>query len=340
MRVRRSYLGVTYNKKNVTESIRKYLIGWTYTDYLSGQINNIQIDLQDSEHLWMSKWMPTKGAWIKAAINMEHWPKHGDKKRRNLGAFEVDTIQIKGPPSVATIKALAVPESMAIRGQDRNKAWEKTTLKALASTIAKRAKLKLFYDTAENPKYDRIEQSGESDLVFLNRLCANEGLCLKIESQKIIVLDEEKYERRPIIRRLQRKRDIDEILDWSFDSQTHETYRSCVVTHFDSKSKKTIKGTYIPPKPPPTSKILFVNEEAKSVAEAKKIAKKKLREKNKEAVTGSITVIGNPMYYAGATIDLQRFGWFDGKYIITEVTHSKNGGYTTTLNLRKCLEGY
>lgn len=340
MRVRRSYLGLTYNGTDITQSLRKYLIGWTYTDYLSGQINHLQVDLQDIEHLWMTKWMPKKGDWLKAAINLEHWPKYKQKKRKNWGAFEIDNIQVQGPPSVATLKALAVPESKAIRGQDRNKAWEGTTLKAIAGVAASRSGLKLYYDTNENPSYDRIEQSGESDIVFLHRLCIKEGLSLKIDSKKLVILEEAKYEQKPVIRTIQRKRDIDEIISWEFESTMTEVYRSCIVTHQDSSKKQTIKGSFTAPNPPPTTKVLYVNEEAKNGGEAQKIAKKKLREKNKDAVTGSLTVVGNPMYYAGATIRLQRFGEFDGKYIITEVTHSKSKGYTTVLQLRKCLEGY
>ena len=340
MKARRSFLGVTYNGSEITASLRKYLIGWSYTDYLSGQINHLEIDLQDKDHLWMTSWMPKKGDWLKAAINLRHWPKENQMKRKNLGAFEIDHIQLAGPPSTVTIKALAVPESKAIRGQDRNKAWEGTSLKSIASEVAGRAGLQLFYDTNENPSYDRIEQSGESDIVFLHRLCVKEGLAMKIEAKKLVILEERKYEQRPIIRTLQRKRDIDEIISYEFESTMTDVYRSCIVTHQDSDKKTTIKGSFTPPNPPPTTKVLYVNEEAKSGGEANKIARKKLREKNKDAVTGSITVIGNPMYYGGATIRLQRFGEFDGKYIITEVTHSKSKGYVTELKIRKCLEGY
>lgn len=340
MKARRSFLDVTYNKRNITTALNKHTIGWTYTDYLSGQINDLQIDLEDTADLWKSKWLPEKGAWLSASIVLQNWQKENTTAKRAIGAFEVDEIQLQGPPSTVSIKALAVPESTSLRGQDKNKAWEKTTLRAMATEIAKRSKLRLFYDTNDNPEYDRVEQSGQSDLVFLHHKCVDEGLCLKIEAGRLVIFDEEKYESKAPIATLIRKSKKSEIIDWDITSTMTEIYKRCEVSYHDSSKKRTIKGSYQPPKPPKTSKVLFVNEEVKSAAEANKLAKKKLREKNKEAVTGSIIIVGKPLYYAGATVQLENFGGFDGKYIITEVSHQKSDGYTTSLSIRKCLEGY
>ncbi len=49
----------------------------------------------------------------------------------------------------------------------------------VAGDIAKANKLKLYFEVSDNPKKDRYEQENETDLMFLYRLCRDEGLCLK-----------------------------------------------------------------------------------------------------------------------------------------------------------------
>lgn len=85
---------------------------------------------------------------------------------------------------------------------------------------------------------------------------------------------------------------------------------------------------------------LEVNEEVADVAEAEKLAKKKLREKNREEVQATVTMAGNFYMLAGNTVMLDGFGKFNGKYVITKASHSLGNGYTVQCDLRRCLYGY
>jgi uncharacterized protein len=336
---RRTYLDVTYNKKNVSAELGEHLTDWTFTDNLSGEIDDLQITLEDIEHKWLSDWFPTKGSLLHGDIIKKNWKEQPIKTK--IGKFEVDEIDASGDPSIVTLKALSVPESSSIRGEEKSKAWEKTTLKVVAGDIAKRNNLKLFYQTNENPKKDRYEQDSETDLAFLYRLCKDEGLCLKLSNHSIVILDEVDYEVKATVGTINRiSKEDDEIQrsgDWSARTTLSGTFKSCRVQYFDSKKKKTIKATFTPKKAPKVGRTLVVKEEVKSIGEAQRLAKKKLREANKKATTVQLTVTSEKHLDAGMTLNLKMFGKFDGKYIITQAIHSQN---SIQLSLRKCLEGY
>ena len=83
-----------------------------------------------------------------------------------------------------------------------------------------------------------------------------------------------------------------------------------------------------------------IKEQVKNIAEAERLAKKKLREKNCQEWTGNFTVVGNLNLVAAITIKLLGFGKYDGKYIITRASHSIGSGYQTSIEVRRCLNGY
>lgn len=333
---RKTYLEILYNKQNITSQLETHLVDWTYTDNLSGEVDDVQIVLEDIENKWLSDWFPSKGSIIEVTICRKNWNKQIVKTK--LGKFEVDEIEVSGSPSQVTIKALAVPESSSIRGEYKSKAWEKTTLKMVAGDIAKANKLKLYFEASDNPKKDRYEQENETDLMFLYRLCRDEGLCLKISNRSIVILDEVGCEKKAAFATI--KRFGDEkifVKSWSAKTTLSGTYKACRVQYHDSKKKKTIKVTFTPPKVPKVGRTLVVTEEVKSVAEALRLAKKKLREANKEATTVNLHIVTDIHLDAGMTLSLKDFGKFDGKYIITKAVYSQDG---VDLSLRKCLEGY
>ena len=39
-------------------------------------------------------------------------------------------------------------------------------------------------------------------------------------------------------------------------------------------------------------------------------------------------------------VELKNFGVFDGKYIITKVGLRFGGGFTVSVDMRRCLDGY
>lgn len=329
----RASIIISYNNKNITKDLAPYLKAFSYNDVMSGEADDISITLEDRKELWKSDWLPEKGAMLKAAINVTE---NNTKKQLDLGQFEIDEIESSGPPEEVKIKAVSVPNNSKLRGEAKNKSWEKTSLSVIAKDIAASSGMKLFYDTKENPKYDRVEQTEQSDLSFLTKLCNDAGLALKINDMQIIIFDEEKYEQQEAIATIEKGKS--RLISYNIKSSLKEVYATCHVKYQETKQKKKIESTYkVEGK---KGKTLEINEEVKSIGEAEKLAKKKLREKNKDEITVTLNVPGNIIYAAGLTLTLKSFGAFDGKYIITKVSHSIGSGYTASLELRRCLNGY
>lgn len=329
---------VLYDNTTITAEIEPFVTDITYTDNFSGQADAITINLGDREKRWMNTWMPKKGASLEASLIIS--PDWGSKasSRRKLGYFEIFDINMSGPPNKVSITASSVPQSSSLRGQRKNRSWENTNFKSVASDIAKRNNLKLYFDAEENPTYDRVDQESETDIGFLMRLCNDSGFALKVANKSISVFDEQKYEREYEIFTI--KNNDFRLKDWSGNDTLNDIYRSCKVSFTNTDTKKTITYTFTPPKPPKTDRVLLVNEEVKSKSQAIKLAKKKLREANKNGTTVSLKLAGFAPYYAGQTMKLSGFGGFDGKYIITSINGKVGGNSETSIELRKVLEGY
>lgn len=338
MQARSANLQLTYENVDISADLRPHLISWTYTDNLSGQADDLQITLEDRGQLWTGDWMPDKGAVVKAKIVRKNWEEDGKTDELPLGQFEIDEIEVGSPSSTVTIKSVSIPESSSLRGEAKNRAWEKTRLSVVAADVAAGAGVKLFYDTDDDPEYDRIEQTEESDLVFLQRLCNDAGLALKVSDAQVVIFDEAKYERQEPVDTIIRN----QARIISFRARTTLTglYSSSWVDYHNTEQKDSIKYEFTPPNPPRTGRVLVINERVTSIAEAERLAKKRLREANKDGTTFSLSLAGDIRYLAGLTVNLSGWGAFDGKYIITQAGHSQQSGYTTNLELRKCLEGY
>ncbi|WP_213648517.1 phage late control D family protein [Paenibacillus sp. J23TS9] len=102
--------------------------------------------------------------------------------------------------------------------------------------------------------------------------------------------------------------------------------------------KQSNKVTYIPPGAPASGPILRIKENASSQADARRIAKNRLRERNKLANKATMTIVGDIRITKGVVVTVAGFGRFDGKYIVDSVVHQiGGGGYQTRMDIRKIL---
>lgn len=333
---RRTRLSLIYDNKDISAYLEPYLIDFSYTDHASARADDLQVTLEDRAGLWRGDWFPEKGAVLQAAIIVSD---DGRVKKLPAGTFEIDEIECSGPPETVKIKAVSVPVSSSLRGENKTRAWEQTRLSIIARDIAGGAGMELLYETDDNPEYDRIEQTEQSDLAFLLKLCENAGLSLKVTGKQIVIFDDSKYEQMEPVITIIRGKSL--TLSYSAVSSTRDIYSSAKVTYQSSKYSDPIIYTFTPSNRPKTGKTLIINERVGSYAEAERLAKKRLRQRNKEEVRFSLTMVGDVTLVAGVTVMLQGWGKFDGKYFIDEAVHEGGGnGYTTKVELRRVLEGY
>lgn len=345
--------------KDITDDISKYLLDVTFTDNLSGTVDDVAISLEDRGRLWVGDWYPVKGSLLEVAINTVAWEKLWDEQfTLPIGKFEIDEFEGSSLPDVVKIKGVAIIGSTDLREKKKDKSWKATTLKAIATEKAKDNKLKLVWDADFDPPLKDASQSAESDLAFLQKLCNDAGFSLKVSTEQLIIFDDYKYENvkpKVIIRRpggqyqpVQTKEGeqppliITRALSYSYKSKTREVYRACHVKYTNKDKKTVIEDTFEDPdrKGHTYLAVLEVNEQVKDKAEAKRLAKKKLREANKEADTMSFSFPGNPLIMASVTVKLEGFGVFDGNYLITKATHTLGANYSTSIDVRRCLNGY
>ena len=360
---RRAYPKVIYNKVDISEALKPYLKSVEYTDMLTGQADDLQLTLEDRDGLWLEAWFPDKGATLTASILTQYWTAPTDaEKELPLGLFEIDEIECSAIPSETKIKAVSVPNNTTLRGEGRTRSWEGYTIQKIAQDIANNAGMQLNFSSKDNPTLERVEQTEQSDLAFLDKLCQDNGLSLKVTDNQIVIFDMADMEAaepslifvRPTMKGLDTSVSIDvnsndmnsestlkrlKPTSWRFTSSVRDVYKSCTVEHSQGKKKAKISATFTDPNKT-EGKMLLVKKDVKSVEEAERMARKELREKNKDEVTGSITCMGDTNLSAGLTVTVKGFGKFDGKYILSQVKHSLGSGYTCSVDLRRCLNGY
>lgn len=339
---------ISYNDKDISADLSAFLKSISYTDNLSGEADTLDLTLEDRKGIWQNEWFPEKGATLNASLNAENWQSISGTATMQLGLFEIDELTSSGYPSEVQIRSVSVPDNNNLRGVERTRSWEKAELKTICNDVATGAEMELFYDTEQNPTIDRAEQTEESDLAFLLGLARDQGLALKIHEKKIVIFDEADYEKEEAKITIvkpgtmgfsQDGQKITELLSYSFKNKVRDIYKACHVKYQQGKTKTAIEATFTAPEKT-KGKTLEIREQAENIADAERLAKKRLREKNKEEWTGSISVMGNFNLVAAVTVNLKGFGVFDGKYIVTRASHSIGNGYTTDIEIRRCLNGY
>jgi phage protein D len=276
---------------------------------------------------------------VTAVLVQKNWNDTGKDTTLNLGTFEIDSIDMSGPPDKVNIKSTSIPYTSTLRMEKKSRAWENITLKAIAQQMANESNLKLMYEAKENPTFKRKEQVQTSDIKFLQKLCKAEGMALKVTTLTIVIYDAEEYDGKPVIKTF--KKGSGDIISYKMGTSLTDTaYTSCHVSYSNPDTKETIEYTYTPDSNTGTGQTLEVNEKVSSTEEAKKLAKKRLREKNTQEYTASLVVAGDVSLVAGATVKLKGFQQFDRKYKIKQAKHTLLGGYTVSIDLKQVLEGY
>lgn len=357
---RRAWLQVTYNSKDISEALAQYLISASYTDNLSGQVDDVSLTLEDKAGLWQSDWMPVKGATLDITLCTYNWQGLYDGKfDTTLGTFEVDEIEMTSAPDVVNIKAVAISvgDDSTLRSTLRSKTWENISVRKVANDIAWENGMKLFWDCDDNPDIDKLEQNDESDLSVLQKVCDDAGFALKITTDTIIVFDEAKYEQaEPVIEiyhpGTNTIADVAEAdgtptpdrifhsTGYSFKTKIRDVYKKCHIKYTNDQDKSVIESTFTDPNKS-NGATLEIHQQVTSQAEADRLAKKKLREKNRDECTGAYSLDGCQFLCAGETIEMIGFGVFSGRYIVTQAKHDISGsGYVTSIDVRRCLIGY
>ena len=324
--------------ENVTENLSPYLKSITYTDNAGGSSDTAEIELRDDERLFIGEFLPKRGLNVSITLYRENWTGDNQIDSLPLNNFELDEVTLSYPPSIARIKLNSIAQSSGLRQRDESQSWEDCKLSQIARDVADKAKVGLVYEATDDPTIKRAERSEVSALKFLEKLCTDSGLALKVTSGKLIIFDETKLESQEPVARL--IRDASTITRFSATATLQEIYKRAEVKYSHGQKSELISGSFDAPDKS-EGKTLKINQRVESRSEAERLAKKSLRDKNKREVQVRLTTVGDFRLLSGCVVELVDHGMFSGRYLIEKSTHRINSsGYTVDLELRKCLNGY
>lgn len=321
---------VLYEKRNITHDISGNLLSLNYTDYLSGQADDLELQLEDTQGKWRTDWYPGHGDTLTFSMGWEGSP------LREVGRFEIDEVELSYPPSVVSIRALAT----GIRGTLRttqNRAYEGMTLESVARQIASRQQLQLV-GRIESIKLDRLTQK-ESDLAFLRDLADTYDYAFKVVGSKLVFHSISELAKAKPVGLLA----LTALSNVRIRDQLREVPKAVEVKHKDPASKKLIeyriengRTVAVPSSSSKTTSSGTTKKSRKrstSAEEAKAKAKAELARANRERTTGGWGCMGRPNLVSGNVIALQDdgAGQFAGNYLITRSRHAfdRDSGYST-----------
>ena len=338
---RRTPVSITFDGTDITADIKPYFLSLTYTDDADDMADDLKIAVQDRDGVWMEKWLAEAieaaaggKLSISAVIAPENWIKSGKLK---TGKFELDSVEASGPPATVTISGASLAFSGSIRQTKKSKVWENCTLRTIAGEIAGNGGLSLVYESNSNPSYERVEQTRQSDIDFLRKLCQDAGISIKVTDGKLVLYDQATYEAKAPVLTIE-KGAKGGYTKYRLSSGSADTqYAKCRVSYMDPATGECIEAT-AEDGDVSGEQCLELTEKVSSVGEAEALAKKHLRLHNKMAKTVTFTMPGDVGLVAGVTVQLKGWGAWDGKYIVTRAVHTVDGGgYTTQIRMRKVL---
>ncbi|HAF2130980.1 TPA: phage protein D [Salmonella enterica] len=329
-----------YNLKDITHDITAYATSITFTDKLSGESDELEVELEDSEQRWRDAWYPGMGDTLALQLGFQ------GKPLTDCGGFSIDEIELSGPPDSVSIRGRSAPVTRAMRTKS-NRGFENTTLAAIAGRIARKHKLKLE-GQIEPLTLERITQYGESDLAFLKRLANDYGYMVKVTPQKLIFSHLGKLRDAPVIRTITPQ----EVSRWTLRDTLHEVYKGVKNKHQNSQTRTLVTfnadnttTTRTEKKPSSSgmstsSDIINTSDRAQNAEEASAKGKAKLDSKNEYKHAGTLSLEGDLSLRAGASVMLSGFGKSDGKWLIISARHSlaRSSGLTTDIDIARGLK--
>lgn len=313
-----------YNQKNITKDVSDYVVSIDYADYEHGQSDEVSITFEDSEGLWNGAWLPSKGDALRLFIG------YVGEKLLNCGIFEIDEIEYETPPDTLTVKALATGIKKSFR-QENSVGYENKTLKQIANEVAKRHDLTLVGEI-EDIKVERITQDHERDLTFLKRLAEQYGYIFKISENNLVFYKTEKLISAKSAKIIYKS----DVTNARFIEKTSHLYKSVSVAYRNPKTGKDVTAT-AKNENCVKGDTLKLSTRAENKQQALIMAKSALQKGN-YTIEGSLSMMGNPLLVAGLNVETKDFGYFSGKYHITEAHHiiDKIMGYSTNVEVKSC----
>jgi phage protein D len=327
---------LTFNGKNVDESLKPYLTSVTYVDPAEGESDSITVELMNRDLIWLKDWYPQLGDAIEGTLKFIRW--NGPATLTlPCGSLLCDTIMASGWEHTFKIEGVSQPINTDFDTKDVTKTWKDVTLAGVGNQIAGKYGMSCEYN-ADEVKIKSLEQTEKTDCKFLEETVKEYGLCMKIYKKKIRIFDKGKLEEKGPVKTITLtdmvggeytyKDSVMGVYDGAEIKYKNGKKEGDTLTVMVSASKKSVKG----------SRMLKISQKADDEKEARRIAAAKVNESNEKAETMTTSIWPDVSVVAGVTVQIQGFGHADGKYFVDKVTWKMTGDGKASqdLDMHKC----
>ena len=318
---------LTYQGINITADVSPMVLSIRYSDYLSELSGEVEIVVEDHDQKWQSSWYPTLGDELALAIGYQ------GEGLLPCGSFQIDQLELVGPPDTFTMRCLATYITPAMRTRN-SVGYEGETLLGIAATIAEKYGLEVVSaPDVIDIAFDRVTQKYETDLAFLKRLALEHDYDFTIRGLVLVFYSRISLEAVAPVETLSRA----DCERFQFRNRAHTTYRSSQVTYQNPFSKSLIYQSSLAVAPIATGDVLKVVSRCENGQQALIRAQAALRARNMWFIDASLVMPGSIAMASGMTIELSGFGEFDGAYIVLVASHrlDRAHGYTTYIEVSR-----
>lgn len=324
--LRTPIIKLTADNEPLDTAIMARLMNLSVTDNKSGDADELSITLDDHDG---------KLAMPKRGVKLQCWLGYIDAGVHDMGIYTVDSIEWGGTPDTITIKAKSADMKGSLKSA-RSQSYHDKELGEIASQVATRHELELaMTDYLMTIDVGHIDQTDESDLHLLTRLCWQFGAVVNVKHGKLLIF--QPYENKTVsgqpLTLTVLKRDKGDQFRFSIEDRQGDVDNVQASYHDKDKAEKVTVDTDSSGQKPKKLKGTFKDKQtatAAATAEQKRI----------EGEQGKFSIncaFGYPAITTESPIELQGFKpEIDAlKWTVDKATHSysKSGGLTTSLDL-------
>jgi phage protein D len=316
---------LTYQGVNITADISHVVLSISYVDELGGRSGELEIEIEDRERRWQGPWFPQQGDVVSL------WIGYRGELMLPCGDFQVDDLELEGPPDVFHLRCLPAWITPSLRTSN-SFGYENQTLLQIANTIAARHGMAVVGAPSQlDVSYLRITQKKETDLEFLHRVAIEHNYDFTIRGAQLVFYSRTELEAQPAALTLSRKA----VERFSFISKTHQIYKQAQAAYFDPYGKQLYAQTALTNPVVATGDILKVVARCENGQQALDRASAALPETNRLLVTCRLVTPGTTLLVAGNNVALSGWNVMDGTYMTERARHhlSRVTGYVTEADL-------
>jgi uncharacterized protein len=317
---------LTYQGVNITTDISRMVLSIGYVDELGGRSGELEVELEDRDKRWQGAWFPQQGDVVSLLIG------YAGELLLPCGDFQVDDLELEGPPDVFHLRCLPAWITPAIRTRN-SLGYENQTLLQIAATVAARHGMTVVGAPNQiDISYLRITQKQETDLEFLRRIAVEHDYYFTVRGAQLVFYSRASLEAQPAALTLYRNT----VERFSFVAKAHRIYKQAQTSYFDPQSKQLYTQTAQADPAVATGDMLKVVARCENGQQAFERASAALHEANRLLVTCRLAAPGTTLLVAGNVVALSGWDVMDGSYIVERAQHrlSRATGYVTEADLR------